>query len=301
MTSISRCWGIFLGACLAAGGASAADKALLVGIGDYAYLKNANLPGITTDIDAMRTVALAAGFDDENIIVLMDRDATLRNFRIVFGRELKNDTSADDRVLIYFSGHGTQVKDKNKDERDGSDEALMMYDTRKRYSRGEARLEYVLLDDEIEDMLADIPSKNVVVLVDACHSGTVTRYLDLDEDAYQGHVPKTFLYDGMPEPSEYTSRAIDDSDARQYNYVALTASRDDQLAIATPEGSIFTRALSAIVDGAKQNGSNLTLEDLYNAVGREIHNMVAPERLFNPQLSGDTGRAARTIIVNQSR
>ncbi len=284
--------------CLLAVDGLAADKALLVGIGEY-QIEQANLKGIDLDLEQMRRVALAAGYTKENTVVLADRDATLANFRIVFHRELIRGVSAGDRVLIYFSGHGTQVEDRNGDEKeDHTDEALMMHDTRKRYSRGKHRLENVLIDDEIEDLLADIPTSDVLVLVDACHSGTVTRYLDPDGNADLEQQPKTFLYEGMPTPLEGSSRAINDSDTRQYNYVALTASRDDQLAIATPEGSIFTRAMAAVIRQARDDGRELTLSELHVAVRREIRNNVVPERVFTPQLSGDTERAGRTMVVN---
>lgn len=286
--------------CLGTSNGYAADKALLVGIGEY-RIKQASLKGIDEDLSGMRRVAEAAGFAPENIVVLADRDATLANVRIVFQRELIRGVASDDRVLIYFSGHGTQVPDRNGDEADHSDEALLMHDTRERYTQGQQRLENVLLDDEIEDLLAAIPARDVLVLVDACHSGTVTRYLDLAGRDDPKYVPKTFLYDGMPASKADVIRGIDDSTARKYNYVAMTASRDDQLAIATPDGSVFTSALVTVVDRAQRNEQDLTLAELHNAVGREIRNRVPPERLFTPQLSGDTGRAGQTMIVKRAQ
>lgn len=278
----------------------AADKALLVGIGKY-RIKEANLKGIDRDLREMRRVAEAAGFAPENIFVLADRDATLAKVRIVFQRELIRGVSSDDRVLIYFSGHGTQVPDRNGDETDNSDEALLMHDTRKRYAQGEIRLENVLVDDEIEDLLAAVPAEDVLVLVDACHSGTVTRYLDLTGRDDPKYAPKAFWYDGMPISEDNNIRGIDESAAQRYNYIAMTASRDDQLAVATPEGSVFTSALVAVVDRAQRNEQDLSLADLHDAVGREIRNRVPPERLFTPQLSGDTDRAGRTMIVTRAR
>jgi len=286
--------------CLTATCGYAADKALLVGIGTY-QIRQANLPGIGIDLDAMRRVALAAGIHEENIVVLSDRDATLANFRIVFQREFKRGLSAGDRALIYFSGHGTQVPDRNGDEKDESDEALMMHDTQRRYSKGVQRLENVLLDDEIEDLLADIPTNEVLVVVDACHSGTVTRFLNLDGSEDRDQVPKSFVYDGMPPPSKSVNRALDDATSQSYNYIALTASRDDQLAIATSEGSVFTAALSTVVQKAEKNNNALTLAELHEAVAIEVRRIVEPERLFTPQLSGDADRANRTILVSKTR
>ena len=114
-------------------------------------------------------------------------------------------------------------------------------------------------------------------------------------------MPKTFLYDGMPASEDNIVRSIDESTARQYNYVAMTASRDDQLAIATPDGSVFTSAVVSVIDKAQRNDRDLTLEELHDAVGGEIRNRVPPERMFTPQLSGDTARAGRTMIVTRGQ
>jgi len=68
-----------------------------------------------------------------------------------------------DVIYLHFSGHGTQVRDKNGDEIDGYDEALYLTDG-------------VFTDDEFNALLKTIPvGVHVFVGLDCCFSGTATR------------------------------------------------------------------------------------------------------------------------------
>ncbi len=73
--------------------------------------------------------------------------------------------SAGDWAVITFSGHGTWVPDENGDEPDGRDEALVPHD-----------FNNLILDDEIhEQLVRRRPGSRVLLVTDACHSGTVFR------------------------------------------------------------------------------------------------------------------------------
>ena len=76
----------------------------------------------------MRDAAQLLGFREGNTRTLLDRQATLAGFRREVQRLAENSYADDDRVLIYFSGHGTHVPDDNGDEPDERDEALMLHD-----------------------------------------------------------------------------------------------------------------------------------------------------------------------------
>jgi hypothetical protein len=274
----------------------AADKALIVGVGEY-QLENASLPGISVDIESMRGVAAAMGFAPENITVLQDREATLSRIRMAFQLELSRGVGPEDRVLFYFSGHGTQVPDISGDEADAVDEALMPYDTLQAERDGKMELSNVLLDDALETMLARIPAGEIIVIVDACHSGTVTRAVSAESlFAGDGYVSKAYFYRGMPEPLR-PELYIRSMPSRPYNYVGISAARDDQLAIATAGGSVFTRALADRVAKAVKSGVKLSVADLARDVESAIQAEVPPERAFNPQLSGDTQAADSVQIV----
>ena len=72
--------------------------------------------------------------------------------------------------LLTYSGHGSQVPDKNGDEtEDGYDETWVLYDRQ-------------LVDDELYALWSKFAAGvRIVVLSDSCHSGTAIREtLDVD-------------------------------------------------------------------------------------------------------------------------
>ena len=75
--------------------------------------------------------------------------------------------SSGDSVVIQFAGHGTQVKDLDADEVDGTDEALVPID----FGGGA-----FVIDDDIRRLMLKIPAGvSVTCFMDCCHSGTNTR------------------------------------------------------------------------------------------------------------------------------
>lgn len=149
--------------------------ALVVGIGKYEDSRWGSIHG-DTDVDYAVAMLKANGFKD--IRTLRNADATKRGILSAF-RSLKRRCGHGDKVYVHFSGHGQQVTDLDGDEDDGYDEAWIPYDARPVYSasyRGEKHL----TDDELNAVLAEIrkkigPSGRMLVVVDACHSGTATR------------------------------------------------------------------------------------------------------------------------------
>ena len=81
--------------------------------------------------------------------------------------------------MFSFSSHGTQVPDKNGDEKvDHVDEAFACYDIDQ--SGRDWDRNTVIIDDELKTLFASV-GKNVLVevVLDTCHSGTGLRSLDL--------------------------------------------------------------------------------------------------------------------------
>jgi len=152
---------------LVSSGYSQQKHALLVGVGDYIIQKH-SLLGPKNDVPAVRQLLIEKyGFRPENIEVVQDQEATRSNIVAAFERRLIAPVSAGDIALFYFTGHGTQIKDTDGDEQDGFDEAFLPYDAQSRQT--------LLTDDDLAALVQRIPTREVVVLIDACHSGTGTR------------------------------------------------------------------------------------------------------------------------------
>lgn len=155
--------------------ATAADRALLIGIGTYATLpEKMFLEGPKNDVPLIeKLLKEKQGYAADSIRILRDQDASRAAILASIDEWLVNGTQPGDRVYLYFSGHGLQVKDASGDEEDGLDEALSTYDI----AAGDGDWKNVILDDEIDAMLAKLKDRAVSIVIDACHSGTISRSL----------------------------------------------------------------------------------------------------------------------------
>ncbi len=153
----------------------AEDRALVIGIGAYENLpENMFLHGPKNDVKAMAGLLTGTlGFRPEAIRVLTDEQATKTALLSSIKDWLIAGTEPGDRVFLYFSGHGLQVKDESGDEGDGMDEAISTYDLK----AADDDWTNVILDDELEPLLAGLKGRAVTVVIDACHSGTISRSL----------------------------------------------------------------------------------------------------------------------------
>ncbi|MGE4424372.1 MAG: DUF4384 domain-containing protein [Pseudodesulfovibrio sp.] len=275
---------------LSAPPATAADKALLIGIGKY-RMKGIDLPGIDKDIETMRKVALTLGYKPENIKVLSDEQATLKNVQAAVDQWLIAGVGPDDRALFYFSGHGSQIYDKDKDESDNADEVLVCNDV----ALGVNTLKNVLVDDMFRDMLKRMRSSNIFILIDACHSGTATRSM---ASRHKDIVPKYLEYPGMPRTTRALSLFDKSMDtAEPLNYSALSAAQDNQRAQASTKGSFFTLGIQKAVEAAAKD-RRLDMSMLYDETTRYISGAVPePAMVYSPALVGDAGHNAKNLFV----
>ncbi len=104
-------------------------KALLVGLNDYPNPEN-HLKGCINDVlQTSRVLQDAYGFDDaRQIRMLTDRRATTAAIAHRL-RWLVDGARPGDLLVFHYSGHGSQVRDREGDElEDGLDEIICPYD-----------------------------------------------------------------------------------------------------------------------------------------------------------------------------
>jgi metacaspase-1 len=145
-----------------------ARRALLVGINDYVGDGN-DLKGCVNDITNMRNILKDfMGFTNDDIRVLLDARATKQAIMDRLDWMVKT-AKAGDYMVFQFSGHGSQVRDRNGDElKDQMDEILCPADLS--WDGG------YILDDDLGDMFQRIPEGCLLeVFLDCCHSGDGTR------------------------------------------------------------------------------------------------------------------------------
>lgn len=263
---------------LAASSAFGAPRALLIGM-NYHGSAIRPLPGIDLDINLMEQVARDLGITD--IRKLWNEQATLNGIRRAV-QDLGRGIGRNDLILVYFSGHGVRVPDQwAKDEADGLDEALVPFDAR---PIGD-ELENALVDDEVGQLLSGIGTDRLLLIVDACHSGSAARSMGVRAVSKAVVLNTGFQKAAAGSSSRSLGFApIDQRD--ETNLIGIMAAQDHESANATRHGSVLTRAIhetiSATVKGA---GSEITIQDLFTRSNDRVSELMEGLRASQPGLS----------------
>jgi len=284
----------------------AEQRALLVGVGKLDIPGN-DLPSIELDLDRMHEMLNLMGFEDRQIHTLQDEAATSSAVIAEFNGWLKQGVQPGDRVVFYFSGHGSNIPDQRGDQDDNVSQVLVTHDVKRIHDKGGASLGGVLPDFRISDLLAAIPSRNVLFIVDSCHSGTVTRSFTMDNHSL-GKAPvfvKSYNYPGMPAPPPHAvSRGLATSQERKEpqwdahaNYIAITAAADNQEAIGTMNGGVFTLGLTESVKRLTSEGKSPTPRELRDDADAYIRSKVDKDQIHTPQIMGNETLADAPIKV----
>ncbi|BBM86585.1 caspase family protein [Candidatus Uabimicrobium amorphum] len=161
------------------------DFAVFIGIDDYKNKSEIqSLSGAVNDAIKMYDIFNTLDF---NCALVTNSGATrgkvLDLFKELVAQIQETRNKSDERinVVIYFSGHGSQVKDVNfpiktdidlrDNESDEKDETWVMFD-----SGADGKND--IRDDEIDTLLALLLHKlkcQVTLITDACHSGSIYR------------------------------------------------------------------------------------------------------------------------------
>ena len=146
-----------------------ARKALLVGINDYQSIND--LRGCLNDVTNMRDVLKSLlGFTNADISVLTDTRATKNNI-LARLNWMVNGARPGDYLVFHYSGHGSQIRDRDGDERlsDSLDELVCPWDM-------DWNLGTYITDDELNTLFRRLPPNVLLeVYLDSCHSGTGLR------------------------------------------------------------------------------------------------------------------------------
>ena len=154
--------------------------ALLIGVGAYPEDSGWAELSSSNDVELYKKTLLYQGFKEENILTLVDDQATRKNILEALNATMLDKIAFGEIVLIHFSGHGQQIFDQNGDELDGLDEALVPIDAKHEYIEGVYEGENHIRDEELGASLFKLREKlgplgQVFLTIDACHSGTGTR------------------------------------------------------------------------------------------------------------------------------
>lgn len=155
--------------------------ALCVGINTFKYLPQSSwLHGCVNDAEDLAAALKGQyGFDDGNVTLLRDADAT--KDAVMGGINSMVDAAVAgtiNHLVLTFSSHGTQIPDTTGDEDDSLDEAFACHDINSSGDSWDPAT--VISDDELGTVFARLPQGVLMdVVLDTCHSGTGLKSLDL--------------------------------------------------------------------------------------------------------------------------
>jgi hypothetical protein len=292
--------------------ALAANHALILWIGDYGGAHD--LPGINHDAAMARRIALAMGVPDGNIRDVGNAQLT----KVALARaltDLHGRIAQDAKVFIYYSGHGHQ--------RSGLDGA--------RCTEGMVTRDPDLFEDfRLESALTALGRKasQLVVMNDSCFSGdAATKDLQRGDGGgardefvpkfYRGSLPAGAAVAGDHECGGAVNRMSRNlravgSDERAPQVLYIAASAADEVSLATPQGSLATRAWAQCLQTADIDRSGAVDGDELRACaqghldrwlqrrgGRQTLTMAGNTRL--PLTFTDGGGAATGTTVDPAR
>ncbi len=135
-------------------------KALCVGINAY---PRSPLQGCVNDARDWAAELAHRGY---SVALVLDQAASKEGL-VAALRSLVDGAKWGDRLVFTYSGHGTYVPDRDGDEADRRDEALVCADMQ------------VLTDDEMYGLMSGLRrGVRLTIISDSCYSGTLQRSLD---------------------------------------------------------------------------------------------------------------------------
>ncbi|HET9362820.1 MAG TPA: caspase family protein [Vicinamibacterales bacterium] len=239
--------------------------AVLFGISEY---DRRNDTWAHRDLENMSKALTAQGFDP--VIKVANRDVTADTLRNIQGH-FKNDLRPDDRLLVYYSGHGER-----------SPKGDTGYIVLAASNPGASSRKTDVSMTEFMSWMRNLPVKHLLVILDACYSGLAIG----DRSKGQGPVLDALTRQQLYELSSRSGRFV------------ITAGDDAQLAHEHNrwDGGLFTRGLLqalATRDGSRRPDNRLvTAWELFVRAKEYVREQVRTYRL-SPQapLFRDLGEA----------
>ncbi|MCB0640922.1 MAG: caspase family protein [Phaeodactylibacter sp.] len=266
--------------------------ALLIGVSTYPTTSGWQQLHAAQDLQLLEEALQRQGFLKENILLLQDAAATKAGIEKAISQNLLNRVHSGDLVYLHFSGHGQQVRDDNGDEQDGFDEAWVPYDSPQAYQAGVYEGERLLRDDELAYWLKPLRQKlgaegQVLLTVDACHSGTGTRGQALARGTDRKMAPRDYQPAAESTPEERQQLTTDlSNETEQAPLIAIFAAAANELnyEYIDPQGMAcgsLSYAISKVLAGMPSNPS---YRGFFDHIRREMI-AVAPRQ--TPQIEGN--------------
>jgi len=143
--------------------------AVVVGIGKYQDSNVSELKYTRNDAQGIYDYLIdprGGGFPKDNVRLLIDDQATRVNILSALGTFLARNALKNDKVFIFYAGHGAPEADYTRKESDGFSKYLVPYDANANdlYATG-------IPMAEIRTIFERVESDQLIFVADACYSG----------------------------------------------------------------------------------------------------------------------------------
>ncbi|MFT5194881.1 MAG: hypothetical protein ACI85U_001891, partial [Candidatus Promineifilaceae bacterium] len=261
--------------------------ALLVAIDKYHPDSSVpHLAGCKNDVSRINTFLEERIGNNYKPLMLTDEKATKKNIIDGFQTHLSS-ASADDTILFYYSGHGSQSMTAMEFwhiEPDKLDETIVCYDSR--IAGGTD-----LADKELAFLISDLAKTgaHITAVMDCCHSGSGTRDIDDENTASRRMVTDGrdrsldgyFFMEGK-DPSDMMKKNNSSLsgwfDLPSGDHILLSACRSEQTAkekvIEGQRRGIFSHYFLETLQSA---GSQITYRDIYMRTNALVRANVAEQ------------------------
>ena len=246
-----------------------ARRAVLIGINRY-LIPGADLRGCVNDVRNMqRALVRYFGFKAADIRVLTDFKATKKAMQHAITSLIAGGRKGD-VLYVHYSGHGSNVPDRNGDEADRRDEILCPSDL---------DWKSPLTDDWLRTTFNKLRSGvRLTVVMDCCHSGTNTRAIaPPDEPVINRYLPSPWdimaqesrrklrgSVRGSLRRSRRAARRRSDVVETNIGEVLITGCRDTQTSADAYLGGSYNGALTySLVAAIREAQGKLSNRDLH--------------------------------------
>jgi metacaspase-1 len=252
--------------------------ALIIAIGDYPESGGWDKLSSGNDVPLIAGALKHQGFKDENITIIKDKQATFQGMKDAIDKFIKKAQKGDIAVL-HYSGHGQQIDDDNGDEGDGLDEALVPYDAPEENTGANVNKHFRddLLGQKLKELRTALgPEGNLLVVLDACHSGTATRGLGKKRGTTKIYrMPENMKKVVLKTNSSENDLGIVEDGPELASMVAFEACAPDQCNTEAKIGDLGVGSLSLSFSKAIEKADkNTTYRGLFENIRLEMAAMV---------------------------
>lgn len=256
--------------------------ALLVGINQYAHLpRYLWLDYAVQDVTGLRDLLIRSyGFPAENVTVLTNANATEAHIRKALAQLAdRRKIQPDDRLFIYFSGHGQTVKMPS-----GGDMGFLIpYDADVDLNDVDNPGPYLntcIQMDTIWGYLQSSPAKHSLLVADACYSGILAKSRGVH------------TLSQMAIASYLSRRALQ----------VMTAGRQGETSVEDPKwghGAFTAKLLEELKARAAEPDQAYTTTDLFSAVGPAVVDLSGGKQ--TPQFGSHDTEGEFLFVTTKSR